>query len=235
MGQQAIEGGGQRLLGHGLGEKQVEARAGAVVAIGVGGVGGEGDQGDGKAARAEGLGGGDAVEHGHVAIEQDEIERSLIEAFKGELAVCRQFDEAAEGQEQFANDLAVHRIVHGDEDARADDAVRRASVRGGQASGGVGRGFGEGAGKMRAVEPIEVSGTMRGFEFELEQLNEFTVGGPRVYDAGEQGLGLGQASVFEQFDGEKTTKGKAEELLGLGAEVASGRVIQRDHEAVALW
>jgi len=66
-----VEGGGEGFPRGGLGQEEVEAGGGATVTIVIGDAG---DQGNKRA--------GDAIEHGHVAIEQDEIEPVPLEAFE---------------------------------------------------------------------------------------------------------------------------------------------------------
>ena len=71
----------------------------------------------GRLAHADDLGGLDAVHVRHVAIHQDHVVARRLPARDGLLAVVRRIDLAAQLPERLARDLAVHRIVLGDQDA----------------------------------------------------------------------------------------------------------------------
>jgi len=73
---------------------------------------------------ANGAGGLEAVELGHLHVHENEIERAGLEGGDGGLAIASEHDEVAVAAEQRGDDLGVDWVVFGEEHR---EPLRRAS------------------------------------------------------------------------------------------------------------
>ena len=133
--------------GDGFGEVVVHAGVEAAFAVAVHGVGGHGDDGElfPAVVGADGAGGFDTVEFGHLDVHEDEVVVAGGEGFEGLFAVGGDVDDVAAFAEDGGDDLLVDEVVFGEEDAEAGEGVGEVGVgigaHGGGAFGGGGGAF----------------------------------------------------------------------------------------------